>query len=111
MVQREHASSCTVEEYDLAPTAGYHDRLGHAAQNRFELVTLVGQGLDFRDNRIDRVQEPVLRARDRVTILSHQVRWCLSGFQGFRDRVYPLGASLPVADHRRTCDGAEREPC
>ena len=110
MLQREHASRCTVEQHDLAPTACNHDRLGHAAQNRFEFVTLVGKGLDFQDNRIGGIEEPVLGARDRVTILPHQVGWRLSGFEGLRDRIYPFGASLQVTNDGRRRDGANREP-
>jgi hypothetical protein len=109
MVQGEHASRCTVEQHDLAATARDHDRLGHAAQNRFEFVTLVGQGLDFGDNRIGGVEEPVFGARDRVTILTHQVGWCLSGFQGLRDRIYPFGSSLPITDDGHCRDGTDPE--
>ena len=108
--QREDPPRRAVEQNHLAARARYDHCLGHAAQNRLELVALLGQRVDVGDDRVGGVEQMMLRAAHRVASFGQHMRRRTPLLQRGRERVEPLGATRQRSSDRASGNRAEPKP-
>ena len=108
--QGEDAPGRAVEQNHFAARAGHDHRLGHAAQDRLELVALLGQRVHVIDDRVGGVEQMTLRPAHRVAAVGQQMRWRTPILERGRKRVESLRAARQRARERGGGNRAEREP-
>ena len=62
-----------VDQHDVAAPSGHHHGLGHAAQDGFEFVALLGQHLEFARDGVGHFEQAMLREAHRVGALVMQM--------------------------------------
>ena len=102
--QCEDSPRRAVEQDHLAARAGHDHRLGHAAQNRLELVALLGQRVHVGDDRVGGVEQMMLRAAHRVASVGQQMRRRTPLCSAAATRVESFRAA-----RQRSSDQRERE--
>ena len=101
--QREDAPRGAVEQDHLAARAGDDHGLGHAAQDRFEFVALLGQRVHVGDDRVRRIEQMMLGAAHRVAAVGQQMRRRTSALQARwqRRRLFRRDATACVRSTSR----------
>ena len=106
----EGSARLAVQQHHFAATAGHHHCIGHAAQDRFEFVALLGQRVDFANHAVGRLEQLSLRRAHHVAIVRQHVRGLTMGPKRGRQRLDALGASADGPRDRERRQPARDQP-